>query len=93
MDELQDRDVCFGKVLNLPEVFQDPQVSSRGMANKYNHPYKGNINLLGSGIKLSDVPFEIRIPPASFGEHTEQILRELGYRETEIEGFKEQCVV
>lgn len=42
---------------------------------------------------MSDVSWEIRVPPASFGEHTEEILQKLGYEKGEIEGLKKEGVI
>ncbi len=93
MKELQALDVCFGKVLTLEETFKDPQVLHRRMVTDYVDPAKGKMKLLASAIKMSETPPDIRIPPARFGEHTEEVLRELGFSEAEIQDMKKDGVV
>jgi len=93
MEELGKWDVCFGKILNLPEVFQDPQVRHRNLIAEYVHPQKGKMNFLAPPLKMSDVSWEIRVPPASFGEHTEEILKQLGFAEAEIAALKKEGVI
>ena len=93
MEELKELDICFGKILKLPEVLQDPQVRHRGLIAEYVHPTKGKSHCLSPAIKMSEVSWEIRVPPASFGEHTEELLKKMGYREGEIEGLKKEGVI
>ncbi len=93
MEELKQIDICFGKMLDLPEVFQEPQVRHRKLIAEYIHPKKGRMNFLAPPLKMSDVSWEIRVPPASFGEHTEEILQKLGYEKGEIEGLKKESVI
>lgn len=93
MEELKELDICFGKILDLPEVFQDPQVRHRGLIAEYVHPTKGKINFLAPAVKMSEVSWEVRVPPASFGEHTEGVLKKLGYGEGEIEDLKREGVI
>ncbi len=93
MDELRDLDVCFGKVLDLDEAFEDPQVVHRRMLVDFQDKKKGKMQLLASPIKMSETPPDIRTAPARFGEHTEEVLRELGFGEEEIEKMKKDGVV
>jgi crotonobetainyl-CoA:carnitine CoA-transferase CaiB-like acyl-CoA transferase len=93
MEELKDLDVCFGKVLTLEEALKDPQVVSRQMVTNIADPKKGRMNLLSSPLKLSATPPDIRTAPAAFGEHTEEILGELGFNGVQIEELKKDGVV
>jgi crotonobetainyl-CoA:carnitine CoA-transferase CaiB-like acyl-CoA transferase len=93
MEELKDLDVCFGKVLHVDEALNDPQVIQRRMIAEINDSQKGRIKMLASPIKLSVTPPDIRRAPAQFGEHTVDVLKELGYEELEIEGFKKEGVI
>jgi len=93
MEELKDLDVCIGKVLHLDEAFKDPQVVHRKMVTEFDDPKKGKMKLLSSPIKMSATPPGIRRAPAGFGEHTEEVLRELGFKEEEIRQMKKEGVV
>ena len=44
------------------------------------HPTIGELPLVGSPLKMSDTPVEYRLPPLLMGEHTEEVLRALGYK-------------
>jgi crotonobetainyl-CoA:carnitine CoA-transferase CaiB-like acyl-CoA transferase len=93
MEDLKDLDVCIGKVLHLDETFKDPQVVQRRMVTEFVDPKKGKMKLLSSPVKLSETPPDIRRRPAEFGEHTEEVLKELGFKEEEIRRMKREGVV
>ncbi len=93
MEELKELDVCFGKVLHLEEAFQDSQVVHRQMVTEFRDEKQGKIKLLASPIKLSGTPPDIRRGPASFGEHTDEVLKELGFKKEEIEQMKREGIV
>ena len=48
---------------------------------------------IGIPIKLSDTPWEVRRPAASLGEHTDEVLTDLGYSQKDIEKFREENVI
>jgi CoA-transferase family III len=56
---------------------------SREMLVKMDHPTIGELPLVGSPLKMSETPVEYRLPPPLMGEHTEEVLRELGYENDE----------
>jgi crotonobetainyl-CoA:carnitine CoA-transferase CaiB-like acyl-CoA transferase len=82
-------DACSEPILTLEEVFQHPHVLHRKMVIEYDHPTEGKIRQVGNPIKSSRYPFEVRIPSPSWGEHTMEVLKGIGYSDKEIEHFKE----
>ena len=91
--ELGNLRVCIAPVLELPEAFADEQTQAREMVTTVIHPTQGEMPLLGVAVKLSDTPGTVRTPPAEFGTHTQEVLRELGYSDAEIERLEAEGVV
>lgn len=92
-DFLTKADVCVGKVYDVPEVFEDPQVRHRQMAVELEHPQAGKVIQAGVAVKLSDTPGSIRSFAPSIGEHTEEVLGSLGYPSDKIAELREKRVV
>ena len=90
---LSEEDVPCGPVYDMDEVFKDPQILHRKMVVEVEYPGVGRIKQLGTPMKFSETPCEIRKPPPSFGEHTEEILKQLGYAEAEILGMRQEGVI
>jgi formyl-CoA transferase/CoA:oxalate CoA-transferase len=75
-------------------VLADPQLASREMIARLDHPSAGPIDMLGVPIKLSSTPGAVRTPPPTLGEHTEAILREdLGLEAAEIARLRREGAV
>ena len=92
-DLLTKADVPVGKILDVGEVFTDPQVVHRQMLVEVPHPKFGNVKQVGISIKLSDTPGKIRSLAVPLGRHTEETLSNLGYSKAEIQKLRQENVV
>ena len=86
-------DVPVGKVLMPDEVFSDPQVLHRQMVIEVQHPALGKIKQVGVAPKLSGTPGKVRSLSPLRGEHTDEVLRGLGYKQGEISDLRRQGAV
>ena len=81
---LQDAGVPVGPINDYREVFEDPHTHAREMVVEMDHPVEGTVRGLGIPVKLSETPGRIRRAAPLLGEHTAEVLRELGYADAEI---------
>ncbi|HUU64315.1 MAG TPA: CaiB/BaiF CoA-transferase family protein [Dehalococcoidia bacterium] len=86
-------DTCFAPVLGIDEVEFDPQLIARRMIQESDHPTAGRLKQIGSMHKLSDSPVDVRNWVTSFGQHTNEILREIGYTDNRISELREMGAV
>jgi crotonobetainyl-CoA:carnitine CoA-transferase CaiB-like acyl-CoA transferase len=94
IQELMDRaSVPCGAVRDLHAVFTDPQVAELGLIESLDHPTAGAIKLVGPPYRLSETPPSVRLPPPLLGQHTDEVLHELGYDEATISVLREARVV
>ena len=77
-----------GPINDLAEVFADPQVLEREMTVQMPHPLAGSVRLVASPMKFSATPVQYRHPPPLLGEHTDEVLLELGLSEAEIAALR-----
>lgn len=91
--ELAAVDICLGPVNDIGEALEDPQLLARGMIREEQHPQYGTLRTLACPIKLSETPPVVARPPFGFGEHTVEVLRELGYEETAVRELRAAGVV
>lgn len=83
-EKCRESNIPCGAIQNLKDLETDPQLAERNMFIKTRHPKAGEIRMIGSPLKLSRTPVTIRHHPPDAGEHTEEILQSLGYKNEEI---------
>jgi formyl-CoA transferase len=72
------QDVLCSQVRKLSDVMEDPQAKINNMIIDIDHPILGKITTIGCPVHISDAPVTNRIMAPKLGEHTEEILKELG---------------
>ena len=85
--------VPCGPILNVKEVFEDPQVRHLGLATKVTHPRLGELELQNLPVTLSRTPGAVRTATAELGQHTDEILGELGYSKEETAAMRRDGAV
>lgn len=90
---LQQRGIASSPVNKLDEVINDPQIKHREMIQTLKMGDKGGVPVPGAAIKIQDNPVAEYTPPPSLGEHSAEILMELGFTDQEIEDFQTNKII
>ncbi|TDE11830.1 CoA transferase [Jiangella asiatica] len=88
-----DAGVPAGPILDYGQVFDDPHTHARDMVVEIEHPVEGLLRGLGIPVKLSDTPGAVQRPAPLLGEHTDEVLRGLGYSDADVARLRENGVV
>jgi crotonobetainyl-CoA:carnitine CoA-transferase CaiB-like acyl-CoA transferase len=95
VEKLNEAGCPCGPINRIDQAFADPQVQHLEISKPLDHPRLGPIGLIRSPINMPDLPgvSEIRQPAPELGQHSTEVLAELGYDEAEISGFREAGII
>lgn len=93
LELLGQKDVCVAPVYDIDELENDPHLIARRMIVESDHPDKGRVKHVGSMHKLSESPIEVRNWATTSNQHTDEILREIGYDDYRIDKLRQADVI
>ncbi len=92
MDLLNEHDIPCGPILSMKEIAEEPSLRKTGTVVEVDHPTRGKYLTVGNPIKLSDSPSDVKRSPL-LGEHTDEVLAELGYSRQQVEELRAQRAI
>jgi formyl-CoA transferase len=92
MEILNGHDIPCGPILSMKEILEEPSLRATGTVVEVDHPTRGKYFSVGNPIKLSESPSDVKRSPL-LGEHTNEVMAELGYSQAEIESLKGEGVI
>ncbi|WP_404328292.1 CaiB/BaiF CoA transferase family protein [Mesobacillus maritimus] len=93
IERLEKVGVPCGPIQTIDEVLTHPQVIAREAMMEVEHPNIPNLKVPAFPVKFSETPTSARYHPPLMGEHTNEVLQELGYSEEEIERLKNNAII
>ncbi|KPK08893.1 MAG: CoA-transferase [Betaproteobacteria bacterium SG8_39] len=85
--------VPCGPIYQMDQVFSDPQVQHLEAAATVHHPRLGDFRIVNQAVKLTRTPASMACASPELGEHTEEILKEIGYRDADLAQLKKDKVI
>jgi formyl-CoA transferase len=92
MDILNEHDIPCGPILSMKEIAEEPSLRATGTVVEVDHPTRGKYLTVGNPIKMSDSPSDVKRSPL-LGEHTDEVLAELGYDVDQITTLRAEKVI
>jgi formyl-CoA transferase len=92
MEILNRHDIPCGPILSMEELAVEPSLRASGTVVEVDHPTRGKYLSVGNPIKMSDSATEVTRSPL-LGEHTDEVLRELGYTAAEVAALHAEAVI
>jgi crotonobetainyl-CoA:carnitine CoA-transferase CaiB-like acyl-CoA transferase len=93
LEVLEEGGFPAGPVLSVGEMHEDPQALARDMVVATEHPVAGRVDTLGLPVKFSETPGGVARPAPLLGQHSREVLAELGYGERDIARLIDQGIV
>jgi crotonobetainyl-CoA:carnitine CoA-transferase CaiB-like acyl-CoA transferase len=85
--------VPAGPLRFTEELLEDPQVLENDFVTTIEHPLMGPVRMVGPMVQMSDTPLRVQGSSPLLGEHTDDVLREIGCDDSEIDALRERGVI
>ncbi|MBI2911832.1 MAG: CoA transferase, partial [Chloroflexi bacterium] len=86
-------EVPAAPIIERQRLFTEPQVRQNGMLLEQEHPALGRVTMIAPPLRMSAATAEMRRPAPAIGQHTAEVLGELGYARAEIDALAQAGVV
>lgn len=93
LEKLRDTGIPNGPINSIAETLAHPQHRARNFIVELEHPLLGLVRSMGNPVNLSTTPVNYRLAPPTLGQHTAEVLREVGYDENRIAALREAGVL
>ncbi len=93
VERFLEANIPSGPINFVDEALANPQALHRGVIVELEHPLIGKVRSLGNPLHLSDTPVSYRLPPPTLGQHTAEVLADVGYTPEEIARLQEEGAV
>lgn len=85
--------VPFGPINNIRQTFEHPQAVARGMTVSVEHPRAGKIKMVAPAVTYNGERMPVNRPPPYLSQHTDEVLRELEYDDSQIQQLRKDRIV
>jgi formyl-CoA transferase len=93
LETLEQRGIPAGPVRFVEELFDDPQIKANGLVTEVEHKEEGAVKMIGPLAKFRGTPMEANTPSPALGQHSSEILKELGFSGEDIARWKEAGIL
>ena len=93
LDLFEGKDICYAPVNNSEDLMNDPHVKHREMLLETEHPVEGKFTTVGFPFKFSETPAKMRTPSPTLGQHTDETLKSMGYKDEDINEMREKGII
>jgi formyl-CoA transferase len=93
LEILAAHDIPAGPVKTIQEFMDDPAVRHHDMVHEYDHPEVGRLRVMGQPLVFAGTPTRDPGPPPTLGQHTDEVLKELGYDAAAVTGLRARNIV
>lgn len=93
LEHFATRDIWCAQVQDFEDLMRDPQVAHNELIQTIDHPTAGSIKVIGMPVIFSETPGTIRLAPPTVGQHTDEVLAELGYHAEKLNELRAEGVI